>query len=120
MTEQLHSISTELTNYEVELFNAATEYRQLIEDAARKRATYDVAYATELLKVNAMEGKFTVPEKEALAVKAVENHLTQCRIAEALADGSKRYLGSLQAIVSSVQTRSRLLDTEAQLTRYQP
>jgi hypothetical protein len=119
MTEQLASIVGELSNYEVELFNASTEYRQLAEDAARKRATYDVAYATEFLKIKTNGEKTTDKTAEALAVQTVAGQLTSCRIAEALADASKRHLAALDAIVKSVQTRSRLLNTEAELTRFQ-
>lgn len=119
MSEQLTNITTELSNYEVDLFNASTEYRQLAEDAARKRATYDVAYATEFLKIKTNGEKATDKTAESLAVQAVAGQLTSCRIAEALADASKRHLTALQAIVSSVQTRSRLLNTEAELTRFQ-
>ena len=117
MTEHITQIERELQNYEADLFNASTEYRQLAEDAARKRASYDVAYAQELLKLKSDSAlKATVPEKEAIAVVAVQGPLTNARIAEALADGSKRHLSALQAILSSVQTRSRLLTTEAGLT----
>lgn len=113
MTEQIVHIVKELEGYEIDLFNASTEYRELAREAAEKRATYDVAFAQEMLKLKSdTDLKATVPEREAFAVVAVSNFMTACRIAEALADGSKRHLTTLQAILSSVQTRSKLLQTE--------
>lgn len=112
-TEQMFQIEKELEGYESDLFKASTEYRDLVRDAAEKRAVYDVAYAQELLKLKSdTDLKATVPERDAMAVVAVQKFLTNCRIAEAIADGSKRHLTTLQAILSSVQTRSKLLQVE--------
>jgi hypothetical protein len=111
--DDITQITKELERYEKDLFSASTEYRQLARDAAEKRATYDVAYAQEMLKLKAdTDLKATVPERESFAVVAVANFMTACRIAEAMAEGSKRHLQALQAILSSVQTRSKLLQSE--------
>lgn len=120
-TEQLFQIEKELQGFESDLFTASTEYKNLVRDAAEKRANYDVAFAVELLKIKSnADLKFTVPEKEALTVQTVQGQMTACRIAEAIADGSKRHLTALQAILSSVQTRSKLLQTEWTATARQP
>lgn len=119
MSEELHKITEELQSYEAELYAASAEYRDYALDAAQKRATYDVEYSQAILTISAkcdQDGiKMTVPERDALAVKQVQNSLKACRIAEALADGSKRHLGTLQSLLSSVQTRSSLLRTERSL-----
>jgi hypothetical protein len=110
---ELHQIESELQRYESDLHSASSDYMTLIRDAATKRAVYDVAYAQELLKLKSDSNlKATVPEREALAVVAVQHFLTDCRIAEAMADGSKRHLSALQAILSSVQTRSKMFQVE--------
>lgn len=114
-TEQLQEIERDLRAYEVELYNASVEYKSLARDAAEKRAAYDVAYAQEFLKITTGELKMTVPATEALAVKNVESLLTSCRIAEAMADGAKRHLATLQSVLTSVQTRASLLKTERSL-----
>lgn len=117
MSEQLHAIIQELESYEKQLYAASADYRSLIRDAAEKRATYDVAYAQAILKLKGdTELKATVPERDALAVVAVQHQLTACRIAEALADGAKRHLGALQSNLTSLQTRASLLKTERSLT----
>lgn len=111
--DQITQITTELEQYEKDLFTASTEYKSLARDAAEKRATYDVTFAQEMLKLKSdTDLKATVPEREAFAVVAVERFMTGCRIAEAMAEGSKRHLQALQAILSSVQTRAKLLQTE--------
>lgn len=58
----------------------------------------------------------TEGEKESLAVKTVEPILRDCRIAEAMSDGAKKNLDTLQTVLSSIQTRAKLLQTEANLT----
>lgn len=119
MNEQLDNLEAELQVCEVDLFNASTEYKALVQDAAIKRAAYDVVWAQELLKLRTdPELKATVPEREALVTVAVQGQLTQCRIAEALADAAKRHLVTLQSILSSIQTRARLITTEANATRF--
>lgn len=117
MSEHITDIEQELRNSEIELFNAATEYRQLVTYAADKRAKYDLEWAKELLKITTTmkDAKLTVAEKEAMTLKAVESHFIPCRIAEAEAEASKRQLSAIQAIQSSIQTRSRLLQTELSL-----
>lgn len=121
MTEELFQIETELKGYESELFVASTEYRNFVKDAADKRAVYDVAFAQEVLKLKSnTDLKATVPEREAFATVAVADFMTRCRIAEALAEGAKRHLTALQAILSSVQTRAKLLSTEWVATMRQP
>lgn len=114
MTEQITNIEAELQTCEVDLFNASTEYRQLAEDAARKRSSYDVAWAQQLLKLKSdTDLKATVPEREALATVAVQDQMTGARIAEAMADASKRHLVTMQSVLSSIQTRARLIQTES-------
>jgi hypothetical protein len=117
--EELHKIEQELANYETQLYAASTEYRDYRRDAAEKRADYDVSYANAILTISNKadtEGiKMNVVEKESLAVKSVANQLKACRIAEALAEGSKSHLITLQSILSSVQTRASLLKTERSL-----
>lgn len=111
MIEQTHSILTELENYEKELYKASVEYKTLAQDAATKRADYDVAYAQEMLKLPT-DVKMTVAEKESTVVAIVADRLRHCRIAEAMADGAKRHLTALQSNLTSVQTRASLLKTE--------
>jgi len=116
--EHIREIENKLRELESDMYEASTEYRKLAYDAALKRATYDVDYAKELLSItnkNDTAVKMTVAEREAITVKAVESQLRDCRIAEALADASKRHLGVLQSLLSSVQTRASLIKTERSL-----
>lgn len=115
MSEQIHKIAEELEGYETQLYAASVEFRSLAHDAAIKRADYDVAYAQEMLKASAVEGKRTVAEKEAEVVVIVANQMRAARIAEAMADGAKRHLTALQSNLTSIQTRASLLKTERSL-----
>lgn len=115
-TKQMTQIEKELQDYESEFYEASAEYRQLVMDAAIKRADYDVAFAQEMLKVSARTDiKMTVPEKEATIVVIVANQLKACRIAEAMALGAKERLRALQSNLTSLQTRASLLGTERSL-----
>jgi hypothetical protein len=117
--DHITEIEGELRNIEGELYTASVEFKRLASDAAQKRATYDVAYATEFLKIQTnKELKLTVPAIESLAVQTVQTQLVACRIAEALADGSKRHLGTLQSLLSSIQTRASLIKTERSFGAY--
>lgn len=120
MTEQLSNIEAELQTCEVDLFNASTDYKRLAEDAARKRAEYDVAYAQEFLKVKTGGDKVTDKTAESLTVEIVKEKMTNARIAEALSDGSKRHLSAMESILSSIQTRARLIQTESFTNGRQP
>ena len=115
-TEQIKNIEKELENYESELYECSAEYRHLATDAATKRAAYDVRWAQELLKIATNKDlKLTVPEKEAMVTTLVQDELSACRIAEAMASGSKERLKALQANLTSVQTRASLLKTARSL-----
>lgn len=115
MSEEISQITQELENYESQLYAASVEYKSMAQDAAVKRADYDVAYAQEMLKASAVEGKRTVAEKEAEVVVIVANQMRAARIAEAMADGAKRHLTALQSNLTSIQTRASLLKTERSL-----
>jgi folylpolyglutamate synthase/dihydropteroate synthase len=119
MGEHVPDIEAELKRMETELYQTAQDYRLNAKDAAGKRATYDVEYAKAILNIRATasqaNAQMKVAEMEALAVKSVEDQLTDARIAEAMADGTKKHLDALQSILSSIQTRARLLVTERSL-----
>lgn len=112
MTEDLRAIEKELKDYEAKLYAASTEYRQLAKDAGTKRAIYDVGYANSFLTAKNTSEKTTDKLAESLAVKAVNQQLTDCRIAEAMAKASQSHLITLQSIISSIQTRAGLFKTE--------
>ncbi len=114
MVEQIGQITQELEASEANIHAAATEYRSLSREAADKRVRYDIAYAQELLKVSTDKSvKLTVAEKEAMALLAVQGPFTECRIAEAIAEGCKRQLQALQGNQTSLQTRASLIKTES-------
>lgn len=113
--EQIYQIEIELKEKESELYTASVEYSTLISKAAEKRVLYDVAYAQEYLKVSTDGEKRTVAATESMVLVVVQRQFTECRIAEAMADGAKRHLATLQGLLTSIQTRSKLLTTERSL-----
>lgn len=122
MTDTIHQIEQDLQMRETQLFDASMEFREFVLDAAQKRAGYDVDFAKSMLDIASRADKdglkMTVSERESLAVVAVQNQLRDCRIAEALRDGSKAHLSTLQSLLTSLQTRSKLIITERSLSNY--
>lgn len=122
MVDQIHTLNNELYASERALRDAAGDYRTQVRDAAEKRVDYDIAWAKAILVIhdncdkNAI--KMTVGEKESLAVVECAQVLTECRISEALADAAKKFLDAEQSVLSSIQSRARLMQTEAGLTNY--
>lgn len=117
--EYIIGISSELKDCEALIRKASAEYRQLARDAANARFDYDLAWASAILEIkdtcDTESIKMTVGEKEALAVKQVANFMQKCRTTEAVADASKRHLESVLGVLSSIQTRSKLILAEASL-----
>ena len=119
MTEDITRINQELIATEANIYAAAVEYRSLAQDAAQKRVNYDIGYGTELLKIKTDSAlKLTAPEKEAMALLAVKDRFTECRIAEAMAESAKRHLQALQGNQTSLQTRASLVKTEAYVNNH--
>lgn len=110
----INDLNRSLQQAEVELLSTASDYAAFALDAAQKRAQYDLRWAQELLKVATNKDvKLTVPEKEAMVTNLVQDELTACRIAEAMANASKAKLDALKSTLSSIQSRAALLKTEA-------
>lgn len=123
MNEHITDIEQELRRLETAIYETATSYRSEQVDAAVKRSTYDAEHSKAMLTIistaDQQNVKMTVAEREALAVKQVAHEMTEARIAEAVADGTKKHLDALQSILSSVQTRAKLIQTERSLTARQ-
>lgn len=119
MIEDIRDITGELTDTEKILLDAARGYKTSARSAAIARFGYDVAWAELMLLVktesDASGVKMTVGEKESLAVLAVKNEMQDVRIKESEADASKRYLSAVEAVLSSIQTRARLIQAEMNL-----
>ncbi|HXG85511.1 MAG TPA: hypothetical protein VNI84_15925, partial [Pyrinomonadaceae bacterium] len=122
MIDQLHTLNDELYASERALRDAAIDYRTQVRDAAEKRVSYDISWAQSILLIRDQCDKeaikMTVGEKESLAVVECQQVLTECRISEALADAAKKHLDAEQSILSSIQSRARLQQVEANLTNY--
>lgn len=115
---EINEIEKSLKDCEAAIADAAMDYGKIAVSAARARADYDLAYAQELLKVSADGEKRTVGEKEALTLLAVQKLFMDCRIKEAESEALKRRIGSLQSVLTSLQTRASLIRVERSLTNY--
>lgn len=94
------------------LLTDSREYARLAADAVTKRNAYDLAKARALLKIK--DG--TVIEKTAQATLECELQMVEARIAEAHMDAMKMRLKAVSDSLSAVQTKARLLKTEADLS----
>lgn len=117
----IDQIEQELREHEQSLFSVAKQYRTIARTAAEKRVIYDVQWANAIEDITkeAVEAgtKITVAEKEAKAVLKVATELDDCRMAEADVDAAKKYIDTMQTILSSVQTRAKLMQMEMSLAR---
>lgn len=113
LNEELETIQRQLAEY-------ANEYMTLSKEAAEARVTYDIAWATELLKIQVKDnGKaYTVAEKEAIVLLTVQSQFTLCRIAEAKLDACKQRLRSLDSQLGAIQSRAKMMQTEREMDRY--
>lgn len=115
-----NEIERELAKCEAALYEMQRQYPALAKAAAQNRYVYDVAWANAIDDIAhraIADGQKspTVAVMEAMAVKAVADEMEAARIAEADLDAAKKHIDTLQGILSSVQTRSKLLLMEMSL-----
>lgn len=115
-------IERELVKCEAALYEMQVKYPALARRAAEARYIYDVAWADaidDIAHTKVAEGQKppTLPVQDAIATKRVAVQMEAARLAEAELDAAKKHLDSLQAILSSVQTRSKLVQMEMGLAR---
>lgn len=115
-------IERELVKAEQSLYVMQVEYPKAASRAANARYVYDQAWATavdEIAHRAVADGKKppTVAATEAEATLMVKDEMQEARYAEADLDSAKKHLDTLQAILSSVQTRAKLATIELGLAR---
>jgi len=115
-------IERELVKAEQALYVMQGKYPKTASRAANARYVYDQAWATavdEIAHRAVAEGKKppTVAAIEAEATLTVKEEMREARYAEADLDAAKKHLDTLQAILSSVQTRAKLATLEMSLAR---
>lgn len=113
-------IERDLTQAEAALYAMQTRYPDLARTAANARYLYDTAWADAVTNIHHRalvngEKPPTVAVMEAEATKMVAKEMRDTRIAESELDAAKKHIDTLQAILSSVQTRSKLLLMEMSL-----
>ncbi len=116
------NIEKELSKCEAALYEMQVKYPALARAAAEARYVYDVAWANALDEIahrTLPEGQKppTVPVMDAMATKMVAEQMEAARTSESDLDSAKKHLDSLQAILSSVQTRAKLVQLEMSLAR---
>jgi hypothetical protein len=118
----MNDIEKELRKCEQALYEMQVKYPQLASKAANARYIYDQAWATamdEIAHRAVADGKKppTVAAAEAEATIKVADEMREARYAEADLDAGKKHLDTLQAILSSIQTRAKLTQIEMSLAR---
>lgn len=118
----MNDIEKELRKCEQALYEMQVRYPQLASKAANARYVYDQAWATaidEIAHRAVQDGKKppTVAAMEAEATLMVKDEMREARYAEADLDAGKKHLDTLQAILSSIQTRAKLQQIEMSLAR---
>lgn len=122
MDEQAHKINAELEAIEKEIFTLAKQYRVYAAKAVKARNNYDIEKDKQLLAVRLkceLEGiKANADEKTAMAKENYAEFMIAARESETMLDCCQKDIQSANARLSSIQTRARLLKTEADLTNY--
>ena len=116
----LHELNQDLVKSEQALFEMQKQYPALAKRAAEARYLYDMAWANaidEIAHRTLAEGQKppTVPVQDAMATKVVASEMQAAREAEAELDAAKKHIDTLQAILSSVHTRSKMYLAEISL-----
>ena len=115
-----NEIERELMKCEAALYEMQKQYPALARVAAQNRYVYDMAWANAIDDIAhraVAEGQKapTVAVMDATATKIVAEEMENARTSEADLDAAKKHIDTLQAILSSVQTRSKLLLAEMSL-----
>lgn len=115
-----HEIDAELKKCEQSLYEMQKQYPDIVRKAAEARYIYDMAWANavdDIAHRTLEDGQKppTVAVMEAMATKMVAGQMEATRGAEAEVNIAKAHIDTLQAILSSVQTRSKLYLAEMSL-----
>ena len=115
-----HEIEHDLLKCEQALFEMQGKYPEIAKNAANARYVYDMAWANAVDTIahrTLAEGQKppTVPVQDAMATKMVATEMEIARQAEADLDTADKHIKTLQAILSSVQTRSKMYLAEMSL-----
>lgn len=117
----IQDLTDELKECEATLYNITDKYIAAVRDAMQKRLVYDLAWAEAVSTIShrcLTEGvKLTVQEKDALATKECFPAMEAARIAEAELDGLKKHMDTMQAALTSIQTRAKCVQMEMSLAR---
>jgi hypothetical protein len=107
-------ITRELVKCEAALYSMQEKYPTLAKAAANARYIYDMAWANAIDDIahrTLAEGQKapTVALMDAMATKMVAEQMESARVTESDLDAAKKHLDTLQAILSSVQTRAKIV-----------
>lgn len=115
--EDLKRIEKELMQSEQVIYDIGKRYVDDALKAAQSRVIYDLAYADAVdaigheLAIDEKK-KMTAPQQAAEALRRVREQFKTCREAEGGVEGTKKFLEVLRAILSSCQTRAKLVEIE--------
>ena len=112
MNEITH-IDEELKRLAEDFDIRSNEFRQVCEDAERKRHIYDLAKAGAMLKA---PPEFKVDEKRAYVVQACQQQALEAHLAEATREWYKERLRALAGLLTATQSRARLVGEDIKLT----
>jgi hypothetical protein len=112
--DEVAELNRRLDEHSRMLLGDSLAYADLASKAVNARNAYDLAKARALLR--AKEG--TIPEKAAQVTLECEPQMMEARIAEAHLEAMKMRLKAVSDSLSAVQTKARLLKTEADLNGF--
>ncbi len=115
-------IEKDLREIEQLLYNVQSTYGDIARNAAQARFAYEMAKARAVYDIDhrviaAGEKKPTLPVQDAEATLMIEKEKEAARLAEVELDIAQKTIANIQSRLSSTQTRSKLVQIEADLAR---
>ena len=109
----IQDIDQEIHRQAEEFDIRSNEYRDICEDATRKRHIYDLAKARAMLT---SPSEFRVDEKKAYVVEACQQQALECHLAESTQDWYKERLRALASLLTAAQSRARIIGEDLRTT----
>lgn len=109
----INEIDAEIRRLSEEFDIRSNEYRQVCEDAARKRDIYDLAKAKAMLTA---PPELRVDEKKACVTQSCQTQATDAHITEATREWYRERLRALAGLLTAAQSRANIIRDDLKLT----
>lgn len=124
--DTINQLNSELIAVENDIRELVDGFKTDAVNAAKAKAAHEIKRAKTLIEIANREkgldrnSRSTEIIRDALATEAAEIEYLNYKVTTAIADAGRESLRALQAVLTSIQTRARLMQTEANVSGYEP